>query len=275
MKYKQLLSGLTITALMLSPISFGAAAKPAAVKPTPVSIFVNDAKLDTYDTEVKKDLPALIINGRTLMPLKKTFELFGLKVTWDQKTQTVEALTDIGNSITLQIGNKQAKVGSKSYTLDVAPQVIDGRTYVPVAFVANAVGHPATWDGANKIVKLYTDGSDLINTAALPSVYNKTPNRVNGTTFFDGSSGQMVSVTATQLKFSAAIALLSNTQSIQSDDFVVIENSGVLQVARYSDTFSNQQRHEYVIDKNDKVYMVEIRGLSQAEADTVAKNIIK
>lgn len=275
MYIKQFISGLTITALMLTTASFGAAAKPAPVKPTPVSIFVNDAKLDTYDTEVKKDLPALIINGRTLMPLKKTFELFGLKVSWDQKSQKVQALTDIGNAIVLQIGNKEAKVGSKAYTLDVAPQVIDGRTYVPVAFVANAVGHPATWDATNKIVKLYTDGSDLINISALPSVYNKTPNRVNGTTFFDGSGGQMVSVTATPLNFADAIALLSDTQTIQSSDFTIIQNTGTLQIARYSDTFGNMSRNQYVIDKNDKVFIVEIRGLNLSEADAVAKNMIK
>lgn len=272
---KRFISGLTITALLLTPVSFSATAKPTPVKPTPVTIFVNDAKLDTYDLEVKKDLPAMIINGRTLMPLKKTFELFGLQVSWDQKTQTVQALTDIGNAIVLQIGSKQAKVGAKAFTLDVAPQIIDGRTYVPVAFVASAVGHPAVWDATNKIVKLYTDGSDLINISALPSVYNKTPNRVNGTTFFDGSAGQMLSVTATPLSFADAIALLSNTQTIQSSDFTVIQNTGTLQIARYSDTFGSMTRHQYVIDKNDKVFMVEMRGLTQAEADNVAKNMIR
>lgn len=274
MKYRQLVSALMITALMSAPINF-AAAKPAPVKPTPVSIFVNDAKLDTYDTEVKKDLPALIINGRTMMPLKKTFELFGLKVSWDQKTQTVEALTDVGNAIVLQIGNKTAKVGAKSYPLDVAPLVIDGRTYVPVAFIANAVGHPATWDATNKQVKLYTDGSDLINISALPSGYNSTPNRANGTTFFDGSAGQMISVTATKLSFTDAIGLLADTQNLQRDDFVILQNTGVLQIAMFSDTFGSLQRHEFVIDKNDKVYMVEIRGLSEADAVKVANSIIK
>lgn len=247
----------------------------SAVKPIPVNILVNDAVLSPYDEEVKKDIPAYIINGRTLMPLKKTFDVFGVSVKWDPKTRSIEALTDIGDTIWLQIGNKNAKVKGEAVSLDVPAQIIDNRAYVPVAFVAKALGKNAEWDATNKLVKLYTDGTEMLNVKSVPQGYNATPNRVNGSIFFDGDNGKMISVTQTDLRLTDAVNLLCQMNNIQADDFVMVFNEGNQQIVSYADNFMSMTRLQYVVEKDGKTFMVEIRGLDADKALAFVKTLIK
>ncbi len=247
----------------------------SAVKPVPVNILVNDAVLSPYDEEVKKDVPAYIINGRTLMPLKKTFDVYGVAIKWDAKTRVIEAKTDSGEIIWLQIGNKNAKVKGATVSLDVPAQIINNRTYVPVAFVAKALGKDAQWDATNKLVKLYTDGTEAINLKAIPTGYGNVANRVNGSIFFDGENGKMISVTQTQLGMTEAVNLLAQMNNIQADDFVMVYNQNNHQIVRYTDEFSGMKRLQYVIEKNQRTFMIEIRGMEADKALVFVKAFIK
>lgn len=268
-KSKQMLTLALAALLITSSTSF------AAVKPVPVSIFVNDAKLDTYDSEVKKDLPAMISNGRTLMPLKKTFEVFGLDVKWDSKNRVIETLTDKGIAIWIQIGNKNAKVDGKTVSLDVPAQIIDNRTYVPVAFIAKAVGNEAKWDSVNKLVRIYTDGSDALNLSAIPTGYNNKPNRVNNTIFFDSTAGKMISVTETELDFAGTIDLMVQMMNLQASDFVVTNAVSGSQIAVYEDVFSGMTRSQLVAEKNGRTFMIEVRGMNSQDATAFVKSLLK
>ena len=44
---------------------------------------------DGYSTQVPLDSPAVIIDGRTLIPARAVAEAFGCKVDWDENTRTV------------------------------------------------------------------------------------------------------------------------------------------------------------------------------------------
>lgn len=247
----------------------------AAAKPATVNIFVNDAELSVYDEEVKKDMPALIYNGRTLMPLKKTFALFGLEVKWDAKNQSVEALTDMGKTIWLQIGNKNAKVAGKTVSLDVPARVIDNRTYVPLAFVAQALGHEAIWDSKLKIVKLYTDGTEHLDFAAVPKTYSNVPNRLNNNLFFDGSNGKMIIASKTDLVFDDAVKLVSDMLYIQAEDFQLTIGDSTTKIAVYEDKFMGMERCNIVVSKLDVTFILEVRGMSSQEATAFTKKFIK
>lgn len=61
---------------------------------------------------------------------------FGLFVLPDPDTVEVEELTEIK----LQIGSKYASVNGEAITLDVEPFARDGRTFVPIRFVAESLG---------------------------------------------------------------------------------------------------------------------------------------
>jgi len=111
---------------------------------TPIKVLVNSQPLVT-------DVPPVIVDGRTLVPLRAIFEALGAEVSWDADTQTVTGTR--GNiTIELQIGSQIAKVGSATVTLDVPAAIIDNRTFVPARFVAESMGASVNWDEASRTV---------------------------------------------------------------------------------------------------------------------------
>ncbi len=91
------------------------------------------------------DVNPIIRDGRTLVPMRAIFEVLGAEVAWNDKTQSVTAV--LGNDeIKLTIGNAEAVLNGESVSLDAAPQLIDGRTLIPLRFVSEALGAKVSWD---------------------------------------------------------------------------------------------------------------------------------
>ena len=113
-----------------------------------------------YDGQtVDFDVPAQIINDRTMVPMRKIFELFGSKVQWEQSTQTVTARKN-SKTITMTIGSsditKSDNDGTNAETTvsDAAPVVVDGRTLVPLRAISELLGLNVTWDDDSKTVDI-------------------------------------------------------------------------------------------------------------------------
>lgn len=85
------------------------------------------------------DVPPVIEQGRTLVPMRKIFERLGAEINWDQETKTVTA-TKGEQVIELTMGKATAAVNGKKVKLDVPPKIIDGRTLVPMRFVGETLG---------------------------------------------------------------------------------------------------------------------------------------
>ncbi len=104
----------------------------------------------------------VIRDGRTLVPFRAIFEAMGLNVSWVPETQSVTAYSD-EITIGLQIGNNSAVVSSDYYGsidvfLDVAPQIINGRTMVPARFVGESSGADVSWLSSSKTVVIVNTG---------------------------------------------------------------------------------------------------------------------
>ena len=85
-----------------------------------------------------------LINGSVFVPMRTLFETFGAKVEWDNELQSVTAVT--GNTtILLQIGNSTAYTGDQEVSLPTPPQLIGGKTYIPLRFVSEAFGYSVEW----------------------------------------------------------------------------------------------------------------------------------
>ena len=102
------------------------------------------------------DMPAVIIDSRTLVPLRAIFESMGAKVSWDSGTQKITAEFDDGDTVIMFINNKAGVVNGNAFNMDVAPKIINDRTMVPVRAVAEAVGADVTWDDATRTVNIYS-----------------------------------------------------------------------------------------------------------------------
>lgn len=82
-------------------------------------------------------------DNRTYVPIRALAEGFGASVKWDETTRTVTVTGD--NTVVVMTADKTAyTVNGKAGTMDVAPLIEDSRTFVPVRFVADALGYGVT-----------------------------------------------------------------------------------------------------------------------------------
>lgn len=87
---------------------------------------------------------ATIQDGRMLVPARSFFEKVGLQLTWDEKTQTVQAFSE-DTSITMRINDQDAYVNGTKIQLDVPATVRNGRTLVPIRFATETTGNTVDW----------------------------------------------------------------------------------------------------------------------------------
>ena len=107
------------------------------------------------------DVPAQVINDRTMVPMRAIFAEAGASVQWDAETQTVTATTTSGDIIRMTVGSNEIYTNGLVGTMDAPPAVINGRTLVPARFVAQAMGFDVRWSSSDSTVHIVTP----INTA--------------------------------------------------------------------------------------------------------------
>ena len=114
-----------------------------------VKVFIDGEQLENLD------MPAVIIDGRTLVPLRAIFEKMGAKVKWDPDLKMITAETEDKN-IVMFIDNKAGVVNGNAFNMDVAPKIINDRTMVPVRAIAEAIGASVLWDDETRTVRVET-----------------------------------------------------------------------------------------------------------------------
>jgi peroxiredoxin len=85
------------------------------------------------------DSPPTWSSGRILVPMRGILEWLGASVTWNEKARTVTAKKG-SKSIEIAVGSRKARVGGKDASLDAPAQMVNGRVYVPLRFVGEALG---------------------------------------------------------------------------------------------------------------------------------------
>ena len=75
-----------------------------------------------------------------------------MEVTWDNETRTVHAKNET-TVMELGIGRKTAIVNGEEHT-ELAPEITDDRTFVPLRFVSESVGADVDWDAATRTVTI-------------------------------------------------------------------------------------------------------------------------
>ena len=130
-----------------------------------VILIFNAGAINVYvdGNELNTDVPAQAIEGRTLVPVAPIFQALGASVNWDGATQTVTGQK--GNTIiSLQIGSNTAYVNGEPILLDVPAQAINGRTMVPVAFIAQSLGANVAWNAEKGHVRIASKLYDVVRT---------------------------------------------------------------------------------------------------------------
>ena len=78
------------------------------------------------------------------------------------KWQKTEETIDYDTLIVLTINDKQAIVNDETITNDVAPLIVNSRTYTPARFVAESLGAKVVWDEKSKTVTITKDETTII-----------------------------------------------------------------------------------------------------------------
>lgn len=96
------------------------------------------------------DVPPIVENGRTLVPVRVIFEALGAQVSFDAATNTVIA-TKGTTIIKMKIGGNAFK-NDQPIQLDVPAKIITGRTLVPLRFISEALGATVNYEAATQSV---------------------------------------------------------------------------------------------------------------------------
>lgn len=111
---------------------------------------------------MKFDVPPVIKEGRTLIPIRAIMNGLGAEVQWDQETNTVTITRD-DVAIVINLTTGETTVGGESITLDVPAQVISNRTFVPLRFVAQTLGEKVDYDEESGEIDIGEDSEEDIN----------------------------------------------------------------------------------------------------------------
>ncbi len=156
---KKLMSLLVVFMLLAVSIT-GCTAAPTEDIPSVADNFTIIMQIDNPNMTVndkRKEIDPgmgtvpIVINDRTLLPVRAVVEEIGGIVEWDDETQTV-LLGYRNDVITLAIGNRTAYLNDTLKMLDTVPVVINGRTMLPIRFVAEGFGFTVEWEEQTQTV---------------------------------------------------------------------------------------------------------------------------
>lgn len=95
----------------------------------------------------------IIQNGRTLVPVRAVFETLGAAVEWIDDTQTVVSIKD-GITVSMTIGSNKMYKNDQEIIIDVAPQILNSRTLVPIRIIAESFDFNVEWNEGTQTVMI-------------------------------------------------------------------------------------------------------------------------
>lgn len=119
-----------------------------AAKPKKLTVETGNAvtvKVDSTDVVFPDAQPFVDENGRTQVPIRAVSEMLDCKVDWDDTTKTAIITKDNGDIVKVTLGSDVLTVNNKSSQMDTTAIIKDDRTFIPVRFVAEALGLEVEW----------------------------------------------------------------------------------------------------------------------------------
>lgn len=102
------------------------------------------------------EMPAISLNGTTMVPVREVFEAIGGQVFWLSDTGQT-AIYYNGNELLFTVDNPNIQLGKSVVTIpdgDQVPMVINGKTMVPIRAVADLLGFSVEWRADTNTVVL-------------------------------------------------------------------------------------------------------------------------
>lgn len=118
-----------------------------------------EERIKVRGMNMKFDVPPVIKEGRTLIPVRAIMNGLGAKVEWNNETK-VATITRDDKVITLNLLTGEATVNGEAVELDVPAEIINNRTFVPLRFVAQTLGEKVNYDNDTGEIDIGEDEED-------------------------------------------------------------------------------------------------------------------
>jgi hypothetical protein len=109
---------------------------------------VNEA---TVEIDPGRGTTPVLLNSRTLVPIRAIVETIGGSVDWDETEQKI-TLAANGRLVEMWLERTEILADGESFSIDVAPTTVNDRTMLPVRFVVENLGCQIEWIGSSEEV---------------------------------------------------------------------------------------------------------------------------
>lgn len=123
----------------------------AALVTVPLAVSSQDVGVSVNGTTLVFDQAPIERGGRIYVPLRGLFERLGASVVFDAGHI---AMTAGPHTIGLRVGESSATIDGQPQALDAPPFVVTDRTFVPLRFVAQALGASVAYDSTARMVSV-------------------------------------------------------------------------------------------------------------------------
>lgn len=158
-----------------------------AAAPTPVTPNNNSTGAPAVILDGRQltfEVPPIIENDRTLVPLRAIFEAMGASVNWDNKTRTVTSAKG-ATTVVLTIGSINPTVNGQVWPLDVPAKIKNDRTLAPLRFVGEAFGGKVDWNNTTRTITITSPTATDSHAASVVIRDNNTNLRSGPSTAYD------------------------------------------------------------------------------------------
>lgn len=108
-------------------------------------------RVDGKLIEFKDQYPIILDGGYTFVPVRGVAEALGADVEWDHKNYQAVIEKD-GVEIIIPIDDDYAYVDYEPYLLESPSRIVNGRTMVPLRFIAEKLNCDVKWEGSTRTV---------------------------------------------------------------------------------------------------------------------------
>jgi len=125
---------------------------------TTIELYIGKATFFVNGEKRYLESSPVVLNNRTFVPIRPIIEALGGSISWDPIESKV-TITLGSNTVELWIGKNIARVNGVMKPIDssdsnVVPKIINGRTMLPLRFIAEALGCSVNWDGVTKKITI-------------------------------------------------------------------------------------------------------------------------
>lgn len=156
-------------------LAFGLMATAASAKTVTVTKDGGEFIVDIDGAVLQSDVPPMVENGTTLVPMRVIFETLNATVNYNSTDKTINAVrNDV--KIDLKLNDEKAYVNGELKVLAVPAKAVNGRTLVPLRFVGEALG-----EKVNYVVKSANDPNNTTASSYKETYYSIAENMADAT----------------------------------------------------------------------------------------------